>query len=461
MQTTAMVLAEIIASGELQTLARPGADIALRRPISLSGACRCRTASGSATSCCTSRASSCPTSSPTIPRKRDARLDEAIADLRSSIDALIDRGDVAHGGEHREVLETFRMFAHDQGWLRRLREAHRVGPDGGGRRRARPVRQPRQDDAADRTPICASGCTTSTNSPTACCTGSSGRDMVGGQAALPENAILVARSMGPAALLDYDRSPPARARAGGGRARPATSPSWRARWASRPSATSRTSPSLAEAGDAIIVDGGVGQVHAAAAARRREPPSARRRGCAPAGRSSTASCATSRRDAGRRGGCAAPQCRPAGRPAACRGDGRARHRPVPHRAAVHDRRAAALDERAARALPPVMETCGRDAGHVPHARHRRRQGAALYAAGRRGEPGAGLARDPHRPRPAGPAARTDPRHAEGGRRARDQDHVPDDRDGGGIPPGEGAGGARERASRPPRLSRRPSTSSSG
>ena len=37
--------------------------------------------------------------------------------MRASIDELIERGDVAHHGEHREVLETVRMFAHDQGWL--------------------------------------------------------------------------------------------------------------------------------------------------------------------------------------------------------------------------------------------------------------------------------------------------------------------------------------------------------
>ena len=42
----------------------------------------------------------------------------------------------------------------------------------------------------------------------------------------------------------------------------------------------------------------------------------------------------------------------------------------------------------------------RSPGDVPHARHRRRQDAALHEAARRGESGARLARDPHRPRPA-------------------------------------------------------------
>ena len=53
----------------------------------------------------------------------------------------------------------------------------------------------------------------------------------------------------------------------------------------------------------------------------------------------------------------------------------------------------------------VLDAAGRSPRHVPHARHRRRQGAALHE-GRRGrESGARLARDPHRPRPAGAAAR--------------------------------------------------------
>ncbi len=98
------------------------------------------------------------------------------------------------------------MFAHDQGWLRRMREAvtsgltaeaavERVQSD----TRARMLRQTDPylrerlhdlDDLANRLlrragrhAIC-----------------------VAEREQLPENAIVVARSMGPAALLDYDRS---------------------------------------------------------------------------------------------------------------------------------------------------------------------------------------------------------------------------------------------------------------
>src|SRR3546814_18416402 len=36
---------------------------------------------------------------------------------------MLSRREVASEGEHREVLETYRMFAHDQGWVRRMEEA--------------------------------------------------------------------------------------------------------------------------------------------------------------------------------------------------------------------------------------------------------------------------------------------------------------------------------------------------
>ena len=206
LQTTAMVLAEMLASGELQALAPAETGTALRRPVHAAGRCARRRRRASATSCCTSRASCVKNLIAEDLETELERLDAAIAEVRASIDELIERGDVAHHGEHREVLETFRMFAHDQGWLRRMREAvelgltaeaavERVQSDN----RARMLRQTDPylrerlhdlDDLANRLLHRLVG------------------PRPGGRRAstLPENAILVARSMGPAALLDYDRS---------------------------------------------------------------------------------------------------------------------------------------------------------------------------------------------------------------------------------------------------------------
>ncbi len=52
----------------------------------------------------------------------------------------------------------------------------------------------------------------------------------------------------------------------------------------------------------------------------------------------------------------------------------------------------------------VLEAAGEPAGHLPHPRPRRRQGAALPGGRAGGQSGARLARDPHGPRPAGAAA---------------------------------------------------------
>ena len=49
-------------------------------------------------------------------QKELKRLDDAIGTLRADLDMMLERGDVADGGEHRDVLEAYRMFAYDQGW---------------------------------------------------------------------------------------------------------------------------------------------------------------------------------------------------------------------------------------------------------------------------------------------------------------------------------------------------------
>ena len=70
-----------------------------------------------------------------------------------------------------------------------------------------------------------------------------------------------------------------------------------------------------------------------------------------------------------------------------------------------------------RILPARLRAGGASPGALPHPRYRRRQGAALSAACRRGQPGDGLARDPHRARPPGDAAPAIARADPCGRRA--------------------------------------------
>ncbi len=55
-----------------------------------------------------------------IPTER-RRLGQALEALRGDVDRLLDAGGLA--GEHREILEAYRMFAYDRGWRARLDEA--------------------------------------------------------------------------------------------------------------------------------------------------------------------------------------------------------------------------------------------------------------------------------------------------------------------------------------------------
>lgn len=134
------------------------------------------------------------------------RLDEALEKLIAHIDDMFEHEQLAGAGEHRDVLEAYRMFAHDKGWHRRLREAVQGGltAEAAVERvqnamRTRMLRQhdtywrERQrdlDDLSDRLMRVLAGRIT-------------GADERSG---LPPDAILVARTMGPAELLDYDRT---------------------------------------------------------------------------------------------------------------------------------------------------------------------------------------------------------------------------------------------------------------
>jgi phosphotransferase system enzyme I (PtsP) len=132
------------------------------------------------------------------------RLAQAVEELTGMIDSMMESGDMARAGEHREVLEAFRMFAHDHGWRRRLDEAlltgltaeaavQRVRND----TRARMLRMPdpyardRLHDIDDLS-----------NRLLRLLAGGIGTAATG---VLPQDAIVVARTMGPAELLDYDR----------------------------------------------------------------------------------------------------------------------------------------------------------------------------------------------------------------------------------------------------------------
>jgi phosphotransferase system, enzyme I, PtsP len=258
LQTTAMVLAEMIASGELSALAPPGAEPAARRSLHLSGMALSEGIALGHVVLHEPRVVVTNYIADDVSKELK-HLESAIEALRTDLDQLLEHGDVADGGEHRDVLEAYRMFAYDRGWVHKLEEAvmtgltaeaavERVQSD----TRARMLRQTDPylrerlhdlDDLANRLMRQLTG-----------------RDHAPSRENLPENAILVARSMGPAALLDYDRK---RLR---GLVLEEGGPNSHVAIVARALGIAAVgeidnATGIADPGDAVIVDGSAGDVH--------------------------------------------------------------------------------------------------------------------------------------------------------------------------------------------------------
>ncbi len=137
------------------------------------------------------------------PIREYARLHAAIEQLRAEVDEMLAADHMTASGEHRDVLQAYRMFAHDKGWVRRMEASIDSGlaaevavekEQSATRARMSRVADPylRErlhdlDDLANRLLRLLAGV-----------------DQSGGRE-IPDDAILVARTIGPAELLDYGR----------------------------------------------------------------------------------------------------------------------------------------------------------------------------------------------------------------------------------------------------------------
>jgi phosphotransferase system enzyme I (PtsP) len=61
------------------------------------------------------------------PEEEEIRLHGALLELQQSVDALIDQSGLEEGSAHREILESYRLFSQDRGWIDRILEAIRTG----------------------------------------------------------------------------------------------------------------------------------------------------------------------------------------------------------------------------------------------------------------------------------------------------------------------------------------------
>ena len=201
-QTIAMVLAETVASGEL--LAQDelrDIEVAPHRPERLKGQ---RFAEGLAYGHVILHEAPVPPENLLAENQQveEIRLREALIGLKANIDSILDGGQGKLAGQSFEVLETYRMFADDRGWNRSLEEAVRTGLTAEAavdrvrnehRARFAQARDPYIkerlhdfEDLANRLLRVLAG-----DNP--------------GERDIPPDAILVARNLGPADLLEYPR----------------------------------------------------------------------------------------------------------------------------------------------------------------------------------------------------------------------------------------------------------------
>jgi phosphotransferase system enzyme I (PtsP) len=132
------------------------------------------------------------------------RVYAAFRKMREQIDTMAREAEFGTIGEHQEILQTYRMFAYDEGWSRRINEAIDSGLTAEAaiervqqRTRARmqeiddPLLQERMHDLEDLSNRLLRIV--------------SGRMGTAAQTGLTHDTVLIARNLGPAELLEYDR----------------------------------------------------------------------------------------------------------------------------------------------------------------------------------------------------------------------------------------------------------------
>ncbi|MDQ0464461.1 phosphotransferase system enzyme I (PtsP) [Caulobacter ginsengisoli] len=202
LQIVAMVLAELVGAGGLIGKSDfQGVEIAPDRPERMKGA---KFADGIAYGVAVLH------EPPVVPEEmfsddalaEDARLKTAIEALQAQLNRMLDG---QHGlvGASYEVLDTYRMFAHDRGWNRSLEEAVKAGFTAEAAvEKVRSEHRARLGQARD--PYLRERLHDLEDLNDRLLRHLAGNVHVARQ--LPDNAILIARNLGPADLLEYDRA---------------------------------------------------------------------------------------------------------------------------------------------------------------------------------------------------------------------------------------------------------------
>jgi phosphotransferase system, enzyme I, PtsP len=132
------------------------------------------------------------------------RVYAAFDKMREQIDRIAREAEFGVGGEHEEVIATYKMFAYDEGWARRINEAIDSGLTAEAaieRVQQRTRQRMRQIDD----PLLADRMHDLEDLANRLLRIVSGQMGTAAQLGLRQDTILIARNLGPAELLEYDR----------------------------------------------------------------------------------------------------------------------------------------------------------------------------------------------------------------------------------------------------------------
>jgi phosphotransferase system enzyme I (PtsP) len=132
------------------------------------------------------------------------RVYAAFDKMREQIDRIASQAEFGVGGEHDDVIETYKMFAYDEGWSRRINEAIDSGLTAEAaieRVQQRTRMRMRQIDD----PLLADRMHDLEDLSNRLLRIVSGQMGTAAQLGLRQDTILIARNLGPAELLEYDR----------------------------------------------------------------------------------------------------------------------------------------------------------------------------------------------------------------------------------------------------------------
>ena len=132
------------------------------------------------------------------------RVYSAFDKMREQIDRMASQAEFGGEGEHREVLEMYKMFAYDEGWKRRINEAIDSGLTAEAAiERVQQRTRMRMRQIAD--PLLADRMHDLEDMSNRLLRIVSGQLGTAAQMGLRHDSILIARNLGPAELLEYDR----------------------------------------------------------------------------------------------------------------------------------------------------------------------------------------------------------------------------------------------------------------